>query len=393
MKNLFAEKKDPEFQAREDIRRKKWSRALTFYEKKLQENERDFGLWNLVGDLHMNNKAKAQAVEAWRRSLEGYSLEGLHENVLGIARKILRRVPDEDDMQLVLAEAYLGLEYHADCLAAFRSYLKLSKQRSESDMRSLFKKILETTITHDHLLEELGSLFKDSGIDDYELGTHLNEYIAANRKVQKKAPERIEPEAPLGEAPASRPSVTYADDDAHGLTALDGLDSFREDTFTDYAPPAAPRPAPQSYGDFSNSFETPPSGEFADVPAGEGKDHLDLGLVYKEMKLWDAAIAEFEQARRDQSVRMRATLSLVECLQETHDLQGALDLLEAEQDSGTNSPGDQISLALQTGMIHELLGNLDQALVYFEKIRESDPSGEAELRIAGIRGKLDGNSL
>jgi tetratricopeptide (TPR) repeat protein len=389
MKNLFGEKRDPELQAREDIRHKKWGRALAYYEKKLQEHERDFGLWNLVGDLHMNNRSKAQAVEAWRRSLEGYSLEGLFENVLGVARKILRRVPDEDDVQLILAEAYLGLEYQADCLAAFRSYLKLCKQRSESDMRSLFKKILDTKIVHDHLLEELGSLYKDSGIDDYELEQRLNEYVTTNRQTPKRPPAAIPAaESDFEEIAPMRPTASYSEE-SHGLTALDGLDSFREDSFAEYVTPRPARPASDPVRNFDGAFETPAAGDFTEIPAGEGKDHYDLGMVYKEMKLWDAAIAEFEQARRDQSIRVRATLSLAECMQETHDLQGALDLLESERVNSMNSPQEETNIVLQTGVIHELLGNLDQALECFEKIQSDDPTGQADSRIANIKGRLD----
>ena len=143
--------------------------------------------WNLLGDLHISNKARGQAVECWRRALEGYALEGLYENVLGIAGKILRRTPDEEEVHLLLAEAYLGLEYHADCLTALRSYLKLSKRRSEPEMRALFKKILESPIHHLHLLEELNSIFKEAAVEDYELArtlTTTSRSRAAGRRVR-----------------------------------------------------------------------------------------------------------------------------------------------------------------------------------------------------------------
>ena len=44
MKSLFGDKRDPEQQARDAIRRKKWALAIAHYEKKLHENERDFAL-------------------------------------------------------------------------------------------------------------------------------------------------------------------------------------------------------------------------------------------------------------------------------------------------------------------------------------------------------------
>ena len=181
--NIFSGTKDPERQARLAIRRRKWGQAIAYYEGRLQANERDFALWNLLGDLHMNNGARAQAVEAWRRALEGYALEGLHENVLGIARKVLRRAPQESDVYLLVADACLGLEYQADCLAALRSYLKLTKQRSEADLRALFKKLLDASLRHVHLLEEMGAIYRDSGIDDPELAARVANYIDQHASV------------------------------------------------------------------------------------------------------------------------------------------------------------------------------------------------------------------
>ena len=45
-----------------------------------------------------------------------------------------------------------------------------------------------------------------------------------------------------------------------------------------YEPEAAP-----------SHMEVPSEFAEEDLPAGQGKDHYDLGVVYAEMKLWDAA--------------------------------------------------------------------------------------------------------
>ena len=57
MLKLFGEKKVSEIDARAAIQQRKWSRAIAFYEKKLN-GERDYPLWNLLGDLHMNNNSR-----------------------------------------------------------------------------------------------------------------------------------------------------------------------------------------------------------------------------------------------------------------------------------------------------------------------------------------------
>ena len=391
MNSLFGDKRDPELQARDAIRRKKWSRAIAYYEQKLRENERDFALWNLVGDLHMSNHARARAAEAWRRALEGFALEGLHENVLGIARKILRRAPEEEDVHLVMAEACLGLEYHADCLAALRTYLRLAKHRSEADLRSLFKKIPESGLRHAHLLEELRSIYKDSGIEDIELERRVEEFVEAGLKAAPEvriplaAVAQPEPAEPAAEVAASSGETATED----GLLNLDGLESFGEDDGTDYGyrrPADLPR---EESCERSGDADLAGAAERGDIPTGEGKDHYDLGMVYKEMKLWDAATAEFEQARRDPSLRVQATLALAECLQESHDLQGALTLLESEQQNDDSSPQEKLSVRHQLGIIHELLGNLEDALQHFEAVREVNPGyGDVETRISELRTRL-----
>jgi len=391
MNSLFGDKRDPELQARNAIRRKKWSRAIAYYEQKLRENERDFALWNLVGDLHMNNRARARAAEAWRRALEGFALEGLHENVLGVARKILRRAPEEEDVHLVLAEACLGLEYHADCLASLRTYLKLAKHRSEADLRSLFKKIPESGMRHAHLLEELRAIYKESDIEDIELERRVEEFVEAGLKAVAEtrvaSANLVEPE------PAATPDETPASPDQSatqdGLLILEGLESFGEDNAADYVYRRPSDPARAESDQPSDAADMAGAADRGDIPTGEGRDHYDLGMVYREMKLWDAAVAEFEQARRDPSLRARATLALADCLQESHDLQGALALLESEQHSADSSPQDKLSVRHQLGIIHELLGNLEDALQHFEAVREVNPGhADVEMRISALRTRL-----
>lgn len=390
MKNPFGDKRDPELQARDAIRRKKWSKAIAYYEQKLRDNERDFPLWNLLGDLHMNNRSRAQAVEAWRHALEGFALEGLHENVLGIARKILRRTPEEEDVHLVMADAYLGLEYHADCLATLRTYLKLAKHRSESDLRSIFKKVLDSNFRHAHLLEELGAIYRESSVEDVELEHRLEDYIEAKLKAipdqYRKAADAVEKEAM--ETPAEVTELPEASQNTDGLLTLSGTDSFSGDVDSEFSYGRTPTMFEMPMNENAMS-ETPAAQESEDVPPGEGKDHYDLGMVYKEMKLWDAAIVELEQARRDQSLRLRATLALAECLQESHDLHRAMELLENECRNNDVSSQERLSVQHQLGVVHELLGNLEDALRNFEAVGEINPNyGDVDERISALRSRL-----
>ena len=389
MGKLFADKRNSEQQAREALRSRKWNKAVPYFEKRAQDSDRDAGLWNTLGDVYLNAGARAQAAEAWRRALEIYALEGLHENVLGIARKMLRRVPEQEDIHLLLAEAYLGLEYHADCLAALRGYLKAAKQRSESDLRALLRKIMSGPMKHLHLLEELKSIYKDSAIEDFELERQLADFVAEMEKdigSRERALPSAEETAGVEEAEGGQ-----LVSEAHGLIDLDGLPTLGDATEEFGAYPSFHESSDAAVPDFSAEFEVPAADRQA--PTGESKDHYDLGTVYKEMKLWDAAITEFEQARHDSALRFRATIALAECLQETHDLQSALELLEEERQYTESSPHEHINVLMQIGVIHELLGNLAEALSHYQAVRDRNASyGDVEERIAELRGRLNANA-
>jgi tetratricopeptide (TPR) repeat protein len=291
---------------------------------------------------------------------------------------MLRRAPEEEDVYLVLSDAYLGLEYYADSLAQIRSYVKLAKQKSEPDLRSAFKKVMDADVRNPHLLDELSSLYADSGIEDLELQRRLSEYVdsrLASREYAASASPSVEDlERPQVETSPMARAAASDDSSVSGLVTLDhtGLDE-------------EPGNYPSFNGSFGStgngSFDFKPNAESSEVseplPSGEGKDHYDLGIVYREMKLWDAAISEFEQARRDPSLRLRATLALSECMQESGDLQGALTMLEREKDQNTGSPSERMGLNFQLGVIYELIGNLEQALEQFQIVQSQNGEHEA----------------
>lgn len=387
MKQLFGEKNDPDRMAREAIRKNKWIKAIASIEKQLRQNERDFAAWNLLGDLYMNNKATAQAVEAWRRALDGYAMESLHENVIGIGKKILREVPEEEDVLLTMAEAYLDLDYIADCLSMTRTYLRQAKNKSESETRSIIKKILQSPLPYPHLREELRAVYKDSRLEEIELEREIEAVLAGQEKEDAKKEEVIEEPEPVdsGEQEIeTEPEPPVTD----GLQMLGDAEAGSEQT-TFQTDPFSPNFGAKEEPQFSEDFETAPADDTVMLAEGEGKDHFDLGMVYREMKLWDAAIAEFREARRDPSMRLQATLALSECCQETHDLQSALELLEAERRNENGNPQDRVDLHFRLGVVNELLGNVEEALKYFEIVKEQNPDYEdAEKRVEALRSRL-----
>jgi tetratricopeptide (TPR) repeat protein len=393
MLKLFGAKQDPEQAAREAIQQHKWAKAIAYYEKKAQRGERNFAVWNLLGDLYMNNQSRQQAVEAWRMALDGYAMEGLHENVLGIARKILRRAPEQEDVNLVLARACLELEYHADALAAVRNCTRSTRRVSEQELKSIFIKMIESKIHHPHLLEELRSLYIEAKVEDVELAARLERIVSARlqKEGEKKDDDGVMPAGAGESGPEMRRlSPAAVPPTSEGLLVLDhrGEDS----------PLSAPAPSPPASlptrepapPDFSMDFGSGVADDVSYEPStSNGKDHYDLGNVYREMQLWDAAAAEFEQARRDSSLRLRASLALAECMQEMSNLHGALEILQTESRNGSGSPQEQLNLHYQLGIVFEMLGNFREALQHFEIVyQQNSRHADAEEKIQTLRKRI-----
>jgi len=396
MKRALSGRDNTEQNVREAIRKRKWGAAISFYERRVQDADRDFAAWNRLGDFYWNQHTRAKATDAWRRAIEGFASEGLYENALGVARKVLRLTPDEEGVHLMLADAYLGLEYYADCLASLRSYLKLSTHPSEQDMRLLIKRILNTSLGHRHLIEELQAIWAESNIEDFELQQQLNEYAQRieSRETYREVVPESDPTVAAGREDADESSSVASREEGNGLIGLESMTEFSESDAADAAYMSMARHHEAASGSVPAGKSYERTDETVPLASGEGKDHYDLGTVYREMKLWDAAVAEFEQARKDPAMRIRATLSLAECLHEMDDLVGALDLLERERQSQSADGEAQIALTFQIAALHELLGNLQEAMRHFETVREQNPTyGDVQERIADISGRLGGESM
>lgn len=362
----FRTPKTPELKARLALRVGKWKSALPFYVDQASADDQNYAQWNLLGDVHYRAGDHHAAFEAWQKALDGYAIESLHENVLGIGRKIAKRCPEETGVHRAISEAYLGLEYHADAISAFRSYIKLCKQATSAEKKSWFRKILACEIRQPHLLEELVQILDECGLEDIELQRDLEAYVG---RMQENADVSHNVEAePSFETPIEEQSETYAPS-ANGLMTIESdwsnsdFSVLKQDAPTYHPSPIANEPVVKNPG-----FESVEVFADDDLPLGQGKDHFDLGVVYAEMKLWDAAITEFQTARRDRSMRGKATIELAQCLKNANDPHRALRLLEEESASSESEADAQNALNYHMGVLNELLGNIDAARQCFERV-------------------------
>ncbi|MCB1058648.1 MAG: hypothetical protein KDB65_00320 [Calditrichaeota bacterium] len=361
-------KKTPEIKARLALRAGKWKTALPYYEEQVHADEQDFAQWNLLGDIQYGSGDVNGASVSWQRALDGFAQESLHENVLGIGRKMVKRCPEETGVHLVISEAYLGLDYFADAISAFRSFTKLAKHATSTEIKSWFRKVISCEIRQPHLLEELTQLLDECKLEDIELERDLQAYVS-RMQIQPER-EEAEEQPVMFEVPEQETNSSAEQSDDDGMQSLDADWNSGDITFVQHDTPAYSQ-ANGSFGDTPVSpieFEVPETSEEEDLPAGQGKDHYDLGVVYAEMKLWDAAITEFQTARRDRTLRSKATIELAQCFKNSNDPHRALRLLEEETAVVDAESDVQDELNYHMGVLNEMLGNTDAALSCLERV-------------------------
>jgi tetratricopeptide (TPR) repeat protein len=111
------------------------------------------------------------------------------------------------------------------------------------------------------------------------------------------------------------------------------------------------------------------------VAGGEKADlstHGDLGIAYKEMGLYDAAVAEFKQLTADPARKVFALTMIGECFE----AQGVLAEAVVRYKEALNTPAvrdaESVQLYYLLGSAFERLGDQSEALYFFEKVAKRD---------------------
>lgn len=126
------------------------------------------------------------------------------------------------------------------------------------------------------------------------------------------------------------------------------------------------------------------------VAAGETPDvatHADLGIAYKEMGLFDAAINEFTKLSEDPAREVFALTMIGEC----YESKGASPEALIHYKKALNRPGvrddESLQLYFQLGRVFQSLGDRTEALFFFEKVMKRDAGfSDVARRVALLRG-------
>ena len=167
---------------------------------------------------------------------------------------------------------------------------------------------------------------------------------------------------------------------------------LREASATMGVLPSHPLSPPPSAGNMSRggSASTPPPR--AVVEAGgplDSSTHLDLGIAYKEMGLFDAAIAELKQVTKDPHHEVEALTMVGECYEAKGTITEAIIRYKQALNCTPISADEMTQLYFLLGGAFDRLGDASEALYFFEKVARRDPRfRDVDRRIATLRPKL-----
>jgi tetratricopeptide (TPR) repeat protein len=121
------------------------------------------------------------------------------------------------------------------------------------------------------------------------------------------------------------------------------------------------------------------------VDESDADTHYDLGLAYKEMGLHDEAIKAFEKVLRAPGREVQCRVMIGMCHREMNNQTEAIH--EFKQGLHANpSDRERLSLYYEIGITYEAMGDLAEALYYYEGVLKRDPKfADAGQRAEAIR--------
>ncbi|MFO0604200.1 MAG: tetratricopeptide repeat protein [Polyangiales bacterium] len=119
--------------------------------------------------------------------------------------------------------------------------------------------------------------------------------------------------------------------------------------------------------------------------------HYDLGIAYKEMGLLDDAIAEFKIATMNPARQCIGETMIGLSYMEKGDVPSALEHFKLGLQAPQRSEREELGLYYEMGAAYEAVGDLPEALYYFQKVDKRDLSfRNVRQRVQRLQGALHG---
>jgi tetratricopeptide (TPR) repeat protein len=114
--------------------------------------------------------------------------------------------------------------------------------------------------------------------------------------------------------------------------------------------------------------------------------HGDLGIAYKQMGLYDAAIAEFKLLQVDKARAVFALTMIGECVEAKGELGEAVGKYKEALNQSEITLSESLELYYLLGSVFERLGDVREALYFFENLRKRDATfRDVVRRIAALK--------
>jgi tetratricopeptide (TPR) repeat protein len=131
--------------------------------------------------------------------------------------------------------------------------------------------------------------------------------------------------------------------------------------------------------DFLDSFGADLQGDdelaqktVSELDSADTESHYNLGIAYKEMGLYDDAIAEFEKAAIDPVRALDCTILTGQCRVEAGETDAAMASFKSGLSYEGISDDGRMTLNFEIGMLHQFNGQLLDALESFQLVAEKD---------------------
>src|SRR5262252_8264694 len=146
---------------------------------------------------------------------------------------------------------------------------------------------------------------------------------------------------------------------------------------------------PRAAGSGVAAVPTIPHGPVAKLSVSERADpgtHGDLGIAYKQMGLYDAAIAEFKLLQQDRTRAVFALTMIGECVEAKGELGEAVGKYKEALNQSQITVPESSELYYLLGSVFERLGDVREALYFFENLHKRDASfRDVGRRIAALK--------
>jgi len=110
----------------------------------------------------------------------------------------------------------------------------------------------------------------------------------------------------------------------------------------------------------------------SELDSADTESHFNLGIAYKEMGLYDDAIAEFEKASHDPSRAIDCITLTGQCHSEAGATESAMETFKKGLTMDNLNDESRMALNFELGMLYQMNGQLLEALEIFQLVAEKD---------------------